>query len=422
MSPNNSVTGELTGIGGLAVNVNTLATNFPVDSATVRIIEPGTNKVIEELKTNSSGEAPKIELAAPPLDFSLEPMGPKPYAEYDVQVEAPDFEGITINGVQILPDVTALQGVGITPRVTSEGAPNVIDISQHTLWGIYPPKIPEASVKPLPQKQGYVVLPEPVVPEYIVVHLGKPADASAQNVWIDFKNYIKNVASSEIYSTWPRQTIRANVLAILSFVLNRVYTEWYRGKGYDFTITNSTAFDQSFVYGRNIFENISVIVDEIFTTYITKPGIRQPLFSQFCDGVRVQCPRSLEQWGSKSLGDQGYDALSILRHYYGSDVYLTQATKVEGVPVSFPGVVLQTGSSGRDVRTVQEQLNSVASHFPKIPKVRVDGDYGPQTANSVKIFQEIFHLPQTGSVDFATWYELSNVYVGVNKMAEGYQF
>lgn len=421
MSPNNSVTGELTGIGGLAVNVNTLATNFPVDSATVRIIEPGTNKVIEEMKTDSSGQAPKIELAAPPLDFSMEPMGRKPYAEYDVQVEAPDFEGITINGVQILPDVTALQGVGVTPRVIREGAPSVIDISQHTLWGVFPPKIPEASVKPLPQKQGYVVLPEPVVPEYIVVHLGKPA-AAAENVWIAFKDYIKNVASSEIYSTWPRQTIRANVLAILSFVLNRVYTEWYRGKGYDFTITNSTAFDQSFVYGRNIFENISVVVDEIFTTYITKPGIRQPLFSQFCDGVRVQCPRSLEQWGSKSLGDQGYDALSILRHYYGSDVYLTQATKVEGVPVSFPGVVLQIGSSGRDVRTVQEQINSVASHFPKIPKVRVDGDYGAQTANSVKIFQEVFHLPQTGSVDFATWYELSNVYVSVNKMAEGYQF
>ncbi len=422
MSPNNSVTGELTGIGGLAVNVNTMVTNFPVDSATVRIIEPETRKVIEEIKTNSSGEAPRIELAAPPLDFSLEPMEPKPYAEYDIQVEAPDFEGITINGVQILPDVTALQGVSITPLVTSEGAPNVINISQHTLWGVFPPKIPEASVKPLPEKQGYVVLPEPVVPEYVIVHLGRPADASAQNVWIAFKDYIKNVASSEIYSTWPRQTIRANVLAILSFVLNRVYTEWYRGKGYDFTITNSTAFDQAFVLGRNIFENISVVVDEIFTSYITKPGIRQPLFAQFCDGVRIQCPRNLEQWGSKSLGDQGYDALSILRHYYGPDVYLSQASKVEGVPVSFPGVVLQLGSSGRDVRTVQEQLNSVASHFPKIPKIRVDGDYGQQTANSVKIFQEIFHLPQTGSVDFATWYELSNVYVGVNKMAEGYQF
>ncbi len=421
MSPNNT-TGQLTSLGGLAVNVNAMVTNFPVDSATVRIIEPGTDRVIEELKTDSSGIAPTVELACPPLDYSLEPMSPKPYAEYDVRVEAPDFDGVTINGVQILPDVTALQGVSVTPRVESEGAPEVIDIVQHTLWGIFPPKIPEASVKPLPQRQGYVVLPEPVVPEYVIVHLGRPADASARNVWIPFKDYVKNVASSEIYSTWPQQTIRANVLAILSFVLNRVYTEWYRGKGYDFTITNSTAFDQAFVFGRNIFENISVIVDEIFTSFITKPGIRQPLFAQYCDGVRIQCPKNLEQWGSKGLGDQGYDALSILRHYYGPEVYLSQADKVEGVPISYPGTVLQIGSSGRDVRTIQEQLNSIAGHFPKIPKLRVDGNYGEQTANSVRIFQEVFRLPQTGSVDFATWYEISNIYVGVNKMSEGYQF
>ena len=223
MSPNNA-NGQLTSLGELAVNVNTMVTNFPVDSATVRITEPGTQRVIEELKTDSSGLAPIVTLPCPPLEFSLEPMGPKPYAEYDVQVEAPDFEGVVINGVQILPDVTAMQGVSVTPRVESQAPVAVIDILQHTLWGIFPPKIPEASVKPLPQRQGYVVLPEPVIPEYVVVHLGRPADASAQNVWIPFKDYVKNVASSEIYSTWPGQTIRANVLAILSFVLNRVYT------------------------------------------------------------------------------------------------------------------------------------------------------------------------------------------------------
>ena len=165
-----------------------------------------------------------------------------------------------------------------------------------------------------------------------------------------------------------------------------------------------------------------MIVDEIFTTYITKPGIRQPLFAQYCDGSRIQCPQSLEQWGSKRLGDQGYDALSILRHYYGPEVYLSQADRVEGVPLSFPGVVLQLGSSGRDVRTIQEQLNSITNHFPKIPKLRVDGNYGQNTADAVRTFQEIFRLPQTGSVDFATWYEISNIYVGVNKMAEGYLF
>ena len=419
MSPNGFSTGQTANFGRLAVNVNSVVTDYPVIDATVQIIQPGSNTVIEELRTNTSGQTPAVELRTPPLDYSLEPLSPMPYAEYDVRVNSEGFESVIINGVQVLPNTLALQNINTRPTPPRQALkPLSVYIGEHTLYGQYPPKIPEAEVKPLPQAEGFVVLPQPVIPEFVVVHLGRPTDASARNVWVTFKDYVKNVASSEIYATWPVQTIRANVLAIISFVLNRVYTEWYRGKGYDFTITNSTAFDQAFFYERNIFEDISVIVDEIFSTYITRPGIRQPLFTQYCDGVRIKCPKGLEQWGSKDLGEQGLDALSILRNYYGSDVYLTQAEKVQGVPLSFPGVVLQMGSSGRDVRTIQEQLNSISNHYPLIPKIRVDGLYGTQTAEAVRQFQEIFRLPVTGSVDFATWYAISNIYVGVNKLSE----
>ena len=197
-----------------------------------------------------------------------------------------------------------------------------------------------------------------------------------------------------------------------------MYTEWYRGQGFDFTITNSTQFDQAFTYGRNIFDEISQTVDNIFTSYITRPGIRQPLFTQYCDGKRVSCPTWMSQWGSKALGDQGYLAMDILKQYYGQDVYLMQAQKVAGVPSSFPGIVLQNGSSGSHVRTVQEQLNRISDNYPAIPKVKVDGVYGQATVDAVEAFQRIFLLPVTGIVDFATWYKISHIYVAVTKIAE----
>ena len=195
-----------------------------------------------------------------------------------------------------------------------------------------------------------------------------------------------------------------------------MYTEWYRGKGYDFTITSSTAFDQSYSHGRTIFEEIGVVVDDLFTTYVTREGIAQPLFTQYCDGRRTQC-QGLSQWGSQALGEQGWDAVSILKKYYGGDIYLKSAEKVEGVPLSYGGEVLTLGSEGEAVRTVQNQLNRVGDNFPAIPKIPADGIYGPATQAAVMEFQKIFHLPQTGSVDFAVWYEISNVYVAVAKLA-----
>ena len=203
---------------------------------------------------------------------------------------------------------------------------------------------------------------------------------------------------------------------ILSFTLNRVFTEWYRGKGYEFTITNSTAFDQAYNHGRNLFEEISRVVDDLFTTYITRENLIQPLFAQYCDGRRTQCG-GLSQWGSMELAEQGLDAVSILKTYYGSDIYLAAAEKVDGVPRSFGGAVLQPGSTGEDVRTIQAQLNAISEHYPAIEKLPVNGVYGEATQRAVKEFQKIFHLNQSGLVDFATWYEISNVFVAVTKMA-----
>lgn len=236
--------------------------------------------------------------------------------------------------------------------------------------------------------------------------------------YIRYKDYIKNVASSEIYATWPDATIRANVLAIMSFTMNRVYTEWYRNKGYDFTITSSTAYDQKWSYGRNIFSNISLIVDEMFQNFLSRPNVRQPILTQYCDGQRVSCPNWMTQWGSKYLGDQGYSAIEILRYYYGSNMYINTAEEISGIPSSWPGVELTIGSSGSKVRQMQEQLNRIARAYPAMPTITADGIYGPRTQAAVAKFQSIFGLPVTGVVDFRTWYKISEIYVGVSRIAE----
>lgn len=405
-----------TGQGFLQVKVTTESPVVPISGARVRISDPTDGTVLQELTTNSSGQTEPVDLPTPPLEYSVNAGEPKPYASYSVTVFAEGFKTLHIGGVQLLPSGLALQPAALTPATA--GGINVQNryISPHTLWGDFPPKIPEDEVKPLPDADGLVVLPKPVIPEYIIVHLGKPSDQGVPNEWVLFRDYIKNVACSEIYATWARETIKANVLAIISFTLNRVYTEWYRGKGYDFTITNSTAYDQSFVPGRTIFEEISVVVDDLFNTYITREGAGQPLLTQYCDGRQTQC-NGLSQWGSQALGEQGWDAISILRRYYGSDIYLAPAEKVEGVPMSFGGETLTVGSAGEDVRTIQLQLNRISENFPALPRVRADGVYGTETQEAVKTFQSIFLLPQTGDVDFATWYSISNIYVAVAELA-----
>lgn len=410
---------ETQALGQLTANVITPIGYRPIEQATVTISQPGNPTPIEVLTTDISGQTAAIDLPTPPLDYSLEPDNPQPYSEYSVTVDAPGYERLIVNGTQILPNSTAIQDCRILPAANSNVTTQqqeIIVVSPHTLFAQFPPKIPESPVKE-DVEQGFIVLQSPVVPATIVVHDGPPDDSLAKNYYVPFKDYIKNVASCEIYSTWPESTIQANILAILSFTLNRVYTEWYRAKGRPFQITSSTAFDQAFSYGRNIYRNISVEVDALFVNYVSRPGIVQPLFTQYCDGSRVNCPTWLSQWGSKTLGDQGYTTINILRYYYGSDVFLKTADRVAGIPSSYPGRNFQVGSSGAAVRTIQSQLNAISNNFPAIPRVRVDGVFGNQTRVAVQTFQQIFNLPANGIVDYPTWYRLSDIYTAVRRLA-----
>lgn len=258
---------------------------------------------------------------------------------------------------------------------------------------------------------------QPFIPANITVHLGRP-DAYAQNVTVTFPDYIKNVASSEIYPTWPENALRANIYAQISFALNRIYTEWYRSRGYDFDITNSTQFDQAYVQGRDIYENISQIVDEIFNDYLQRQGFVEPLFAQFCNGTTVTC-EGLSQWGTVALADQGYTPYSILTNYYGDDINIVTDAPVAINSPSFPGVALGIGKSGNDVKTIQVRLNRISRNYPKIPKIYpVDGIYGQETADAVTEFQRIFNLTPDGIVGKATWWKIAYIFTTVKRLSE----
>ncbi|HIY01675.1 MAG TPA: peptidoglycan-binding protein [Candidatus Blautia faecipullorum] len=409
---------EQTDRGGLQVTVLTEDGAKPVENALVRISYTGVpDSTLEEIRTDSSGQTPVLDLKTPPLEYSLEPSEEQPYAEYTVQIEAEGFEPEEVAGTEVLPDVLAQQPVRL--RLRAAGEFERIVIGPHTLFEKYPPKIPEAEIKPV-DETGEIVLSRVVIPEYVVVHDGPVGDAQASNYYVRYRDYIKNVASSEIYATWPDDTIRANVLAIMSFTLNRVYTEWYRNKGYDFTITSSTAYDHKWIYGRNIFDTISRIVDELFENYLSRPDVRQPILTQYCDGRMVQCLDRgwMTQWGSKTLGDRGYSAIEILRNFYGNDMYINVAEAVSGIPASWPGYDLDIGATGQKVRQLQEQLNTIAGSYPALPRIGADGIYGERTRDAVEKFQSIFGLPVTGIVDYPTWYKIQEIYVAVSRIAE----
>lgn len=405
--------------GKLNIRVVSDNSGFPIPDATVRITsENEPENTIEEALTNSEGQLNDIELEAPPLDYSMEPSANKPYAEYTITISAPGFESVEVNGAEIFSGETAIQDASLLPLATGEtDSAELFVIPDHTLWGDYPPKIPESEIKTV-EETGEIVLSRVVIPEYVVVHNGPPSDSRAQDYYVKYKDYIKNVASSEIYSTWPEATIQANILAIQSFTLNRVYTEWYRNKGKEFTITSSTAYDHKWIPGRNVFESISRVVDELFSNFLTRPNIQQPILTQYCDGKNVSCPNWMSQWGSKSLGDQGYSAIEILRNYYGDSIYINSTDEISGIPSSYPGYPLRVGDSGEKVRQMQHQLNVISEGYPLIPKLSEDGIFGPATEEAVKTFQRIFGLTQDGIVGFRTWYKISEIFVGVSRIAE----
>ena len=401
--------------GLLTINVVDYENSYAIKSANVAIyyIHRETNEwelLCDNLKTDESGQVRKIGVYAPNIKYSQKPEKQRPYSRYVVEVSKEGYEKMVIAGIQVLPCIEAIQTVELKRLGKKYALPSEYNIEEHILYGGYEPKIIESEIKPT------FVLSKVVVPEFIVVHDGLPTDKNAQDYWIYFSDYIKNVASSEIYATWPTSTIYANVVAIISFTLNRVYTEWYKNQGYRFTITSTTQFDHKFIYNRNTFDTIDRVVDDIFNTYLTRGDQRQPLLTQYCDGKQTQCPGVMTQWGSKYLGDQGYSYDRILKYYYGNDIEFRRASIISGIPTSYPGYDLTVGSRGEEVKTLQNELNVISNAYPAIPKVDEDGIYGIKTKESVEIFQKIFDLPRSGIVDFATWYEVSRVYVAVSKI------
>ena len=383
-------------------------------SVTVRLAD-GTEHLYV---TDASGRTERIAVDAPDLQASLAEGGDGPaYATADVFVRAAEYREAEIRGVQIFAGQTALLPVEMEPQLIGplpegqEDGTVVYDIPANL--------VDEGSGSMAGEETGVApaLLDAVVIPQYVTVHLGKPT-ASAANVTVSFAHYIKNVCSSEIYPTWPENAIRANIYCQISLVLNRIFTEWYRSKGYSFDITNSTSYDQYFVYGRNIFENISRIVDEIFDTYIRKANFIEPFYAEYCNGTTASCP-GLKQWGTVTLADQGYSPLGILRYYYGSSVSLYEAKVVEGTPSSYPGYALSAGSTGTPVAVVQTQLARIRQNYPLIPSVgTADGIFGAATTAAVKQFQNIFALTADGVVGKATWYKISYIYVAVKKLAE----
>ena len=404
--------------GRLQVRVRQKNMGTPVADAKVSVSYSGDPQgKIEETDTNESGSIEAVEIATPPLEYSMSPSESQPYSEVTVTVSANGYRNITVSGVEVMPDRLSIQDIELEVLDAPGNDVDNIVIPAHTLYGDYPAKIPEPEIMPVAET-GEIVLNRVVIPEYVIVHDGAPSDSTAANYYVRYKDYIKNVASSEIYATWPDATIRANVLAIMSFTLNRIYTEFYRGKGYNFNITSSTAYDHKFIYGRNIYDNISLIVNEMFENYLSRPNVKQPILTQYCDGQKVSCPSWMIQLCSKSFGDQGYSAIEILRYFYGSNMYINTAEAVSGIPASWPGYNIGIGSSGQNVYQIQKQLARIAKAYPAIPSIVPDGIYGPKTKAAVEKFQAVFGLPVSGVVDYNTWYEISNIYVAVTRIAE----
>ncbi len=406
--------------GELKISAVQRGTKIPIENVTVSISFTGEpERTIEELRTDSSGQTETVTLEAPPLEYSMEFGQAQPYAEYNLTVRGEGYEPVTLSGVEVMSGVKALSNIEMRSLVTEPNPEGAIVIGPHTLYGDYPPKIAESETKPV-TGTGEIVLSRVVVPEYIIVHDGPIIDTGAENYYERYKDYIKNVASCEIYATWPRATLEANILAIMSFTLNRVYTEWYRNRGFDYTITSSTAFDHKWIRGKNTFDTIDEVVDDLFANYLSRPNVIQPILTQYCDGRRVSCPQWMRQWESKSLGDQGYTPIEILRYFYGDSMYINVADEISGIPASWPGSDLSIGSSGPKVRQLQQQLTRISQDYPYIPAVNADGVYGEATQDAVRRFQNVFGLPETGVVDYPTWYKISEIYVGVSRIAELY--
>ncbi len=370
------------------------------------------------LTTNSSGLTDRVEIETPSAQGSLnEQSTDVPYTVADVYVQADGYYPTRIRRVQIFSGTDSLLPVVLIPISAdyAQSQNGTINYNIPPSQLLFPS--PRTQSGPTEIQAAAMITSDIFIPETIRVHLGTPS-SNAENVSVPFVEYIKNVTSSEIYPTWPENSIRSNIYAIISLALNRFFTEWYPSQGYNFDITNSTQFDQAFVPGRNIFDNISRIVDEIFNSYVVREGYINPLFTQFCDGRQSQC-QGLSQWGTVTLAENGYTPLQILRQYYGQDVNINTTTDIRNVESSYPGTPLSIGDSGPDVLTIQQQLMRIRENYPAIPLIpSIDGNFGSSTDQAVRTFQRIFDLDVDGIVGKATWYRISYVYSSVKKLAE----
>lgn len=396
--------------GYLIVNVYLEDVAVPVEGATITIEGEGFKN---DYITDSDGKTTKIALDAPDIKYSLNPQHDvKPYSLYNLKVTKPGLPTTVIKNVEIFPEETSFQNVFI-----KKDSDTLIELPEHCLWDNCEPKIPEDPIKN--ETSSLRVLPRVIVPEYIIVHNGTPT-STATNYIVPFIDYIKNVASSEIYSTWPVEAIKANVHAIVSFTLNRIFTEWYHARGFNFTITSSPAYDQTYVHGRTIFQTISNVVDDFFRYYIRLSGMIQPFLAQYNDGIKTNNSGWLSQWGSKDLATRGYTALQILRHYYTNNLNLHVAEEMVGLPTSFPGYNIKIGSCGEYVQKVQVELNRIRGNYPAIPAISpADGQFGQSTKKAVEAFQKAFDLPVNGIIDFATWFKISYIFGAVAKLSAG---
>ena len=370
------------------------------------------------LTTDNSGNTGFIRIDTPDSAVSQNQSNTSvPYSLVDVYVEAEGFFPIRVRNVQVFGDTQSVLPISMIP-LSADYPGAVAGVMDFTIPQNQLLSIDSHNMQGPGSLQTEPLISEDIyIPQTVTVHLGTPA-SNAQNVTVPFNEYIKNVASSEIYPTWPEEALKANIYAIISLTLNRFFTEWYRSQGYNFDITSTTSYDQSFVPERNIFENISRIVDEIFNTYVTREGYVNPLFTTFCDGRTVSC-NGLSQWGTVSLAQQGNNALQILRYYYGDDVNLTTTDDIRSAETSYPGTPLRLGSQGEDVLRIQGYLTRIRENYPAIPVIpTLDGEFGYSTDAAVRAFQEIFDLDVDGIVGKSTWYRISYIYSSVRKLAE----
>lgn len=394
--------------GYLVVNVYSDTIANPVPNAMVTVSKNGVNLITE--MTDEDGKTPPITLQTVDKSYSLEEQHEvRPYETYDVLVTALGLTPTKIEGVQIFDGVTSIQNIYLTSIDENQGE-DTSTITPNTLWQEYPQNITEEQEEEINPN----VLSEVVIPANIIVHDGIPSNSSAPNYTVPFIDYIKNVASSEIYSTWPEETIKANVLAIISYTLNRIFTEWYRSRGYDFTITSTTSYDQKYTVNGTIFEPISRVVDEIFTNYIRQGYRVEPLLAHYKSSTTE--PGNMSQWGSKELGDRGYNYLEILRYYYGNNINIYEAEVTQSYPYSFT-TTLEEGDCSIDVYRLQNTLNYIRSSYPGIPMIEnPSGLFDSATTRAVRKFQEVFNLSPTGTVNFQTWYKISYIFIAVSKM------